>query len=399
MTSSNLTLKALLLLLALATGARLLAWIGSSPWTALTWTATSWAEGTGGTAYLPLLLRGAAPEPAASMPAVPTPSATARATATAPAGPTSAATETAAARPTDPSAPVASATPAATEEACVPSKLRGPVDLSHLPLGDPLILRRDQGARQPAVGALWLCGVPPDGRGNDDAGDWSNPDGSWDFHRKPTVDGAVPWTSVFQMTLDDLGNRLITGNALPDTPTGIFPIDPRSLAYRYDRNLSHIEAHEVNLRLPADPQPLSAPRCVGYGATGISLTGNAIYHGASTLGNDAAAHEMLDAFGGQSDGTTTYHTHFLTDALLDRLDHCEPGHSALMGYILDGFGIYGPRGEDGNILSSKDLDPCHGHTHPVLWDGQMQNIYHYHWTYDFPYNVGCFKGTPVKAWN
>ena len=65
-----------------------------------------------------------------------------------------------------------------------------------------------------------------------------------------------------------------------------------------------------------------------------------------------------------------------------------------MGYMLDGFGIYGPEGENGEILTSADLDECHGHTHPVLWDGEMIDLYHYHWTYDFPYNIGCFKGTP-----
>ena len=59
-----------------------------------------------------------------------------------------------------------------------------------------------------------------------------------------------------------------------------------------------------------------------------------------------------------------------------------------------GRGVVVPYGEEGKLLSSKDLDECHGHTHPVLWDGVMTNIYHYHWTYDFPYNIGCFKGTP-----
>jgi hypothetical protein len=135
---------------------------------------------------------------------------------------------------------------------------------------------------------------------------------------------------------------------------------------------------------------------VPYGASGISLTGSAIYHGASTLLGDAAANEMLDACGGQSDGSYTYHTHFLTPCLVDALDTCRPGHSALMGYMMDGFGIYGPRGEDGRVLKSADLDECHGHTHPVEWDGQMRNLYHYHWTYDFPYNVGCYRGTPIK---
>jgi hypothetical protein len=72
------------------------------------------------------------------------------------------------------------------------------------------------------------------------------------------------------------------------TPAGVFPIDPKSIAYRYDRNPSHIEPHDVNLTFDALPQAATSPRCVTFGATGISLTGNAIYHGASTLGNDAA---------------------------------------------------------------------------------------------------------------
>lgn len=274
---------------------------------------------------------------------------------------------------------------------------RTSIDRTHLPFGDPRILRRDRN-QLPAVGALWLCAVPTDGRGNSDASAWTNADGSWDFTRKPTVDGQAMWDSELAITVDDQGDRHVTGNSLPSTPTGIFPIDPASTAYQYDRNPSHIAARTVNLTFPAMPQVSSVIRCVPYGPTGISLTGNAIYHGASTLGTDASAYEMLDTCGGQSDGTYTYHTHYLTDCLLDALDSCTTGHSALMGYILDGFGIYGPRGEDGQILTSQDLDECHGHTHPVTWDGQMVAMYHYHWTYDFPYNVGCFKGTPI-AWN
>jgi hypothetical protein len=65
-----------------------------------------------------------------------------------------------------------------------------------------------------------------------------------------------------------------------------------------------------------------------------------------------------------------------------------------MGYMLDGFGIYGPYGENGELLKSIDLDECHGHTHSILWDGTMISLYHYHWTYDFPYNIGCYKGLP-----
>ncbi len=287
---------------------------------------------------------------------------------------------------------------AADGSSCVPSDFQGPVDLTHLPIGDPHILRADMG-QQPAVGALWLCTVPPSGRGGSDASDWQNPDGTWDFTRKPQVDGQVSWDSQFQAMLDGAGNRIVSGNALPSTPTGIFPIDPSSLAYNYDRNPSSVASHVVNLTFPAMPQVAATPHCLPYGATGISLTGAAIYHAASTLAGDAAAYEMLDSCGGQSDGTNTYHYHFLTKCLLNALDNCKAGPSALMGYAMDGFGIYGPRGQDGRILTSADLDECHGHTAPVMWDGRIVNIYHYHWTYEFPYNIGCFRGTPVRPWN
>lgn len=32
------------------------------------------------------------------------------------------------------------------------------------------------------------------------------------------------------------------------------------------------------------------------------------------------------------------------------------GHSPLFGYALDGFGIYGPRGEDGKMMTNAKLD-------------------------------------------
>lgn len=271
------------------------------------------------------------------------------------------------------------------------------VDLKSLPFGgiSPTdILIRNQGNPQPDFLSLWLCGLPSDGAGNDDATDWTNPDGTWDYTRKPQVEGDVIWISEFNVSLDGNGNRVITGNALPDHPTGIFPISPGSLAYQYDGNPNVISEHEVIYSFAQIPEIAQESSCVGFGPSGISLSGSAIYHGASTLGNDAAAHEMLDRFGGHTDGTERYHYHFPSQDLQDHIHPHSSGHSALMGYMLDGFGIYGPYGEDGELLTSTELDECHGHTHSVLWDGQMIDLYHYHWTYDFPYNIGCFKGTP-----
>ncbi|MFT4733638.1 MAG: hypothetical protein ACI9QN_000518 [Arcticibacterium sp.] len=271
------------------------------------------------------------------------------------------------------------------------------VDLTHLPFGGTTptnILVRKQGDSHPDLLSLWLCGLPVDGAGANNASDWTNADGTWDYTRKPQVEGNVTWISEFNISLDGNGNRIITGNALPDHPTGIFPIDPNSLAYQYDRNKNEILARQILFEFPAVPEVAAQPTCVNFGASGISLTGSVIYHGASTLGTDAAAHEILDSYGGHSDGTNTYHYHYPTKDLQDHIHAHESGHSAIMGYVLDGFGIYGPHGDDGVVLSSKDLDECHGHTHPVLWDNEMVDLYHYHWTYDFPYNIGCYKGTP-----
>ncbi len=256
------------------------------------------------------------------------------------------------------------------------------------------ILIRNQGNPNPDFLSLWLCGLPADGAGANNDKDWTNSDGTWDYTKKPQVDGNVIWGGVFNSTLDGNGNRVLTGNGLPNHPTGIFPIAPGTVPYTYDRNPNIISPQPLNVTYPALPQEAASPTCVGFGPAGYSLTGSAIYHGASTLGNDAAAHEMLDRFGGHTDGTERYHYHFPSKDLQDHIHPQSSGHSALMGYMLDGFGIYGPYGEDGELLSSKDLDECHGHKHPVMWDGQMVNLYHYHWTYDFPYNIGCYRGTP-----
>jgi len=58
-----------------------------------------------------------------------------------------------------------------------------------------------------------------------------------------------------------------------------------------------------------------------------------------------------------------------------------------VGYIRDGFPIYGYKGVGGVELRNGDLDECHGHSHGSLG-------YHYHATLEYPYTVGCYRGTP-----
>jgi len=49
------------------------------------------------------------------------------------------------------------------------------------------------------------------------------------------------------------------------------------------------------------------------------------------------------------------------------------------------------------MLSSADLDECHGRTSSVSWNGKRRRMYHYVMTLDFPYAVACYRGTAIEA--
>jgi hypothetical protein len=69
-----------------------------------------------------------------------------------------------------------------------------------------------------------------------------------------------------------------------------------------------------------------------------------------------------------------------------------------VGVALDGFGIYGPRGTDGGVLTNADLDVCHGHSHSVTnIEGTTASAYHYHTNEEFPYVIGCYRGSQVAT--
>jgi hypothetical protein len=123
---------------------------------------------------------------------------------------------------------------------------------------------------------------------------------------------------------------------------------------------------------------------VSLGAIGATLNGVVLYNAMDARGNDAVAHEIVDAFGGHP-AMTDYHYHFVPE----RLDAAPlaDGHSGLVGYIRDGFPLYGYRGTGGVELRNTDLDECHGHSHGALG-------YHYHATLEYPYTIGCYRGTP-----
>jgi hypothetical protein len=263
-----------------------------------------------------------------------------------------------------------------------PAVAHGPVDLHRLPLGDGRI------STGPRTGYIWACRTDPNAGGAFRDGPWIRSDGTYDFTAKAVVDGSVRWPSRYR--IDRHGDRRsFTANDLPDHPTGIFPIAPSDDAFRYDRNPNAIREQAFEFSLPADPQLAPRPSCVP-GAVGILSSGAVLFNALDAPGRDAVAHETQDSCQGHPQRSGVYHYHSLTTCLEDR--RLADGHSALVGYALDGFGIFGRHGEGGRELTSADLDECHGHSHAIPWDGRTIVMYHYHATWDFPYTIGCLRG-------
>jgi len=224
---------------------------------------------------------------------------------------------------------------------------------------------------------------------------WVNATGLISFAAKPLVDGAVAWSYGGAKQAVSGATRRILGNGLPNHSTGIYPVTPGTEAYTYDRNPNSIQANRFYIEVPAEPAEAATPNCLPMGAIGYALTGVALYNPLDAEFRDAVANEIFDACEGHPPQNGQYHYHHLSPCM----DQGQAGqHSPLVGYALDGFGLYGPRGENGVALTNADLDECHGHRHNVTTgDGSVKNIYHYHGTEEFPYLLGCFKGTPVSA--
>jgi YHYH protein len=263
------------------------------------------------------------------------------------------------------------------------------LDIHHLPLGDGHI------STTPERGAVMACRMGPGRRGSArHAGPWIH-GASWDLTEKPQVKGKLAWPqaqfSIRETAEGRVVSRLIEGNGLPvRTPTGDFPIARDDPAYRYDTNPNSITAQTIALTLPANPLVAARPSCMPMGMIAVALNGVAIFNALDDGGRDAVAHEVQDLCNGHPQARGEYHYHGPSP--------CLPGeteNNKLIGYALDGFGIYSLYDARGTELTDADLDACHGLSSEVEWNGKRVSIYHYVLTREYPYTIGCFKGTPA----
>ncbi len=267
----------------------------------------------------------------------------------------------------------------------------GPINPSAVPLGDGYV------SAHPEVGYVDSCITHFGGIGGASAdGPWINTHKhTWDYLTKIHVNGMVKWPSASYRVTISGQERLISFNDLPiDHDTGIFPIRSSDPAYRYDQNGNHIAAQDFTWKLPLHPTAAARRGCTPGGPIGVLKDGVALYNALDGEGRDAGAHEVLDICAGHPDPSDTYHHHDIPPCILGKVPQ---GSTRLVGYALDGYGIYVVKNRQGQLPSNPQLDACHGTTSRVMWDGKPTRIYHYVATLEYPYTVGCFHGTPVSS--
>lgn len=251
-----------------------------------------------------------------------------------------------------------------------------------LPLGDGKVV-----TDKPRVGYVYSCTKNFRQSTHTHEGDWI--EGAWwDPMQKIRVQGAVEWPTAYVTITTTHDERIISSNDLPDHHTGIFPVLRTDPAYNIDPNPNAIREQDILYRLPVKPEIAATPFCTTRGAVGIMTNGVMLFNALDDAGLDAAAHEIQDSCDGHPQGTDAYHYHNLSSCIEDK------SARQVIGYALDGFGITGPKKNDGTYYSTEDLDECHGTTSSIIWDGEEQTMYHYVMTADYPYSISCFKGTP-----
>jgi hypothetical protein len=218
---------------------------------------------------------------------------------------------------------------------------------------------------------------------------------TWDYLTKVHVNGMIHWPKG-KYTISAHGDvREITFNDLPtDHPTGVFPIASTDPAFKYDHNGNHIAAQSFDWKVTLHPKAVASPGCTNGGQVGVLEDGVVLFNALDGERRDAGAHEVLDICAGHPSPGDVYHHHDVPPCILKKVPD---GMTRLVGYALDGYGIYVVKNKAGQLPNNMQLDACHGTTSRVLWNGRMTRIYHYVATLEYPYTVGCLHGTPIPA--
>ena len=162
----------------------------------------------------------------------------------------------------------------------------------------------------------------------------------------------------------------------------------------FNKNPNSISSQSLTFKIPLSPKKASSVSTTPLGAMGVSLNGVPFFNQYAGP-NQPLTNEItsFDQYYGHPQQSGQYHYHVEPIYLTTK----KATKSSLLGFLLDGFPVYGPE-ENGKTVTNADLDAFHGHTH-VTTD-YPSGIYHYHFTADAPYlNGNGFYGTPGTITN
>ena len=155
------------------------------------------------------------------------------------------------------------------------------------------------------------------------------------------------------------------------------------------KNPNSIAEKAYVFKIPADPKVASNHMATPLGPIGVSLNGIPFFNQYAGP-NQPLTGEVVsfDRYWGHPAPTGMYHYHveplYLTTVKVTK--------SSLIGFLLDGFPVYGPE-ENGVLVDNSKLDVYHGHT--AVTADYPTGIYHYHITSTDPYiNGSGFYGSP-----
>jgi len=191
---------------------------------------------------------------------------------------------------------------------------------------------------------------------------------------------------------------IIKSKGLPDHNSIYYPLsDSRHENFSgttfggntFHKNPNSIAEQTLTFKIPLEPSPAASPAATPLGPIGVSLNGVPFFNQYAGP-NQPLTNEVtsFDQYWGHPQQTGQYHYH--VEPLY--LTTIKENKSALLGFLLDGYPVYGPE-ENGAPVTNLMLDACHGHTHatPDFPGG----IYHYHITNADPYiNGNGFYGKP-----
>lgn len=154
------------------------------------------------------------------------------------------------------------------------------------------------------------------------------------------------------------------------------------------QNPNKIASFNMTFKIPLNPAVATNHSATPLGPIGVSLNGVPFYNQyagpSQPLGNEI---NSFDQYNGHPQQQGQYHYHVEPLWLT-----AQKGKSVLLGFLLDGFPVYGPM-ENGVAVTNGSLDAYHGHTHATA--DYPNGIYHYHITSNDPYiNGSGYYGTP-----